>query len=1172
VLENTGERLLPWDLQYPQNHYEHLQRYYFAQQFAAGRKVLDLGSGEGYGTDIMAMVAEEAIGVDISSEAVEWASQKYKRSNVKYICSSAATIPISGEQIFDLVVCFEMIEHIADQQALFGEIKRLLKNNGLLIVSTPNKATYSDDPHYRNPFHVSELYVSEFKELVESFFPHAAYMGQRVHPTAAMWPLEGNSAKANEIIVERSNEGLVRVEPTRRSPMYVIALASKRPFPIEVQNIRLSHFFLTDLSDTLVKSLCQDYDARLEAVQTKYSQSQNEVQNAQRHVARLGEELAGRDARIARLDAVLSEQQAQLGEQQTKIINLSGQIAGLKHLESLHNSRLWKLASWPLKLNRNGRLLISSLRMLPPILFRQSPLKPLVKLRSARELARSGLLDRTFYLENYADVRAARIEPLVHYLLAGSQEGRDPHPLFSTSFYLASNPDVARAGVNPLLHFVNCGWTEGRDPHPLFSTSFYLASNPDVARAGVDPLLHFVNCGWTEGRDPHPLFSTSFYLARNRDVACAGVNPLLHYLAHGAYEGRNPHPHFDSSYYLNQNEDVAQARLNPLAHYVKVGIAEGRDPNPYFDTSWYLEEHPQVALKGLNPLVHWIDQGADPGSGRSAPSSAKPQKREDFELRAVLRHEFQLSGRPLLDSDHDSAPLVSIIIPCFTQRSFLEDALLSSLLACSQPMEIIVVDDGSPELDSAALVDELKKQYRFTFIHQRNASPANARNVGIEYAKGEFVQFLDPADLLASGKIDFQINEFRLNPKVDVCVSEYDLSSADGLERRAVKPSTIEDRAFAKEEFTSRWNKGFFIPIHCALFRRTLLEKLGSDFAGAEGQDDQSFWIKLLSLSPQFRFNDTVLATVRNLRSTAPAGSRVLTRTAARHSTGRSMVSVVVPCYNQGQYLDEAVESVLTQSFQDFEIIIVFDGSTDPETIEILDSYDRPKTSLIRSVNQGLAGARNRGVSESTGKYILPLDADDKIGGSYLEKAVSILEANDRVGIVYCKAELFGDASGPWNLPPYRFPDILLGNQIFCSAFFRRTDWVKVNGYNPFGGWEDFDFWLSLIELGCEVLCLPDTLFFYRKRAGSMIARMSRELQVRGFAQLFRNHPKLYMDNIAMLVHERPHLWSEFENFIQGVESLRDERLRLAWTVIRHLINNIESSAQQPKIEHEIRL
>jgi len=104
MLESTGERLLPWDLQYPSNHYEHLQRYYFAAQFAAGRVVLDLGSGEGYGADILALVANEATGVDISQETVEWARQKYKRPNLRYTCGSGTDIPISGESIFDLVV------------------------------------------------------------------------------------------------------------------------------------------------------------------------------------------------------------------------------------------------------------------------------------------------------------------------------------------------------------------------------------------------------------------------------------------------------------------------------------------------------------------------------------------------------------------------------------------------------------------------------------------------------------------------------------------------------------------------------------------------------------------------------------------------------------------------------------------------------------------------------------------------------------------------------------------------------------------------------------------------------------------------------------------------------------------------------------------------------------
>jgi glycosyltransferase involved in cell wall biosynthesis len=99
-------------------------------------------------------------------------------------------------------------------------------------------------------------------------------------------------------------------------------------------------------------------------------------------------------------------------------------------------------------------------------------------------------------------------------------------------------------------------------------------------------------------------------------------------------------------------------------------------------------------------------------------------------------------------------------------------------------------------------------------------------------------------------------------------------------------------------------------------------------------------------------------------------------------------ISVIIPCFNQGPYLDEAVDSVLAQTFQDFEILVVDDGSTDAETIKILRDFARPKTRIIRTENQGLSAARNNGIREAMGEYILPLDADDKIGPGYLEDAV----------------------------------------------------------------------------------------------------------------------------------------------------------------------------------------
>lgn len=230
-------------------------------------------------------------------------------------------------------------------------------------------------------------------------------------------------------------------------------------------------------------------------------------------------------------------------------------------------------------------------------------------------------------------------------------------------------------------------------------------------------------------------------------------------------------------------------------------------------------------------------------------------------------------------------------------------------------------------------------------------------------------------------------------------------------------------------------------------------------------------------------------------------------------------VSVIIPCFNLGDYLDEAVDSVLSQTFQDFEIVIVNDGSTSPSTLEKLSAYDRPKTRVIHSTNSGLAAARNLGIEHAAGEYIFPLDADDRIGSTYLEQASVVLDRQPEVGIVYSEAQWFGERTGKFDLPPYRFPDILFHNLIFSSAFFRRTDWKLVGGYSSelIYGWEDYDLWLSLIELGREVYRLPEILFFYRWRADSMARGITRAKQVYTHEVLFRRHQRLYSENVRFL-------------------------------------------------------
>jgi glycosyltransferase involved in cell wall biosynthesis len=227
-------------------------------------------------------------------------------------------------------------------------------------------------------------------------------------------------------------------------------------------------------------------------------------------------------------------------------------------------------------------------------------------------------------------------------------------------------------------------------------------------------------------------------------------------------------------------------------------------------------------------------------------------------------------------------------------------------------------------------------------------------------------------------------------------------------------------------------------------------------------------------------------------------------------------VSVIIPCFNLGKYIHEAIDSTLNQTFQDFEIIVVNDGSTDPETNRILDSLDKSRIKVITTENQGLASARNNGIEAAAGEYILPLDADDKIAPAYLEKAVKILDENKNIGIVYCEAEFFGEENLKWDLPEFRLSRILIDNLIFASSFFRKDDWRKVGGYKPemIYGWEDYEFWLSLIELKREVYRIPETLFFYRKRSDSMAHVMSKEHLYYSYKQIVKNHSELYQENI----------------------------------------------------------
>lgn len=203
-------------------------------------------------------------------------------------------------------------------------------------------------------------------------------------------------------------------------------------------------------------------------------------------------------------------------------------------------------------------------------------------------------------------------------------------------------------------------------------------------------------------------------------------------------------------------------------------------------------------------------------------------------------------------------------------------------------------------------------------------------------------------------------------------------------------------------------------------------------------------------------------------------------------------ISIVTPCYNDGHYLTEAVGSVERCDGSLSELIIVNDGSTDPHTLTALRDLERRGYKVIHQENKGLGAARNAGVSEATGDYILPLDSDNRIRPEYLTLSLEILESEPAVGVVYGQAELFGDKAGVWAIPEFDEAALWNANFIDACAVYRKKVWEDVGGYDtvmPVPGWEDWEFWLSAAERGWGFRRLNQVVFDYRVRGDSMIGQ-----------------------------------------------------------------------------------
>jgi len=235
------------------------------------------------------------------------------------------------------------------------------------------------------------------------------------------------------------------------------------------------------------------------------------------------------------------------------------------------------------------------------------------------------------------------------------------------------------------------------------------------------------------------------------------------------------------------------------------------------------------------------------------------------------------------------------------------------------------------------------------------------------------------------------------------------------------------------------------------------------------------------------------------------------------------LVSVIIPCYNDGHYLDDSVSSIKAQTFGDWEIIIVNDGSTDAATLEKLRSFKDASITVLHKENGHLSSARNHGIRHAKGEIIVTLDADDKFEKTFIAKGVNDLSADSSIGAVTCYLKSFGLKNFKWRPLGGDVKNFLYRQESCASAMFRKACWEKIGGYDEQmkSGYEDWEFWIRLTSAGWKVHVIKEYLLNYRITEKSMLLTQSEPKREEIVSYVMEKHRELYWQQLKDAVIQR---------------------------------------------------
>ena len=489
----TGERFT--SAESGQIEIEHLHRYFLARYFCRGKDVLDVASGEGYGSALLSQVASSVIGVDVADEAVEHATRNYVREGLSFRKGDGRQLPVADASV-DVVVSFETIEHLYEHERFLAEIRRVLRPGGLLVLSSPERDIYSPPDHGCNPHHIHELTRREFYALVRKHFPVARFFGQRAMLGSAIVPDEPLPRADLPVVFEQRGPNQVESSHGLGRATYLICIASE----VEVGPLPESLFVFSGNIDRVFREIRELHSAvRLE--QDAAARHREEIQTL---IERSEQERA---AARERSEQERAAAYACFRDQERKLLNCHQELDSHQKLASQNLASLNRAMS--LQREQHDSQLAAVHAEIATIRAADRADVAAAHAQLAAAQAQMLALNRGYS----AQLRRVRRQNILQFVRGLPRErsrirrivaALRSSPLFDPAWYLAHNEDVREPGIDPFQHYARFGADEGRDPGPQFSTTYYVLTYPDVVASDYNPLEHYELFGRAEGRHTRP--------------------------------------------------------------------------------------------------------------------------------------------------------------------------------------------------------------------------------------------------------------------------------------------------------------------------------------------------------------------------------------------------------------------------------------------------------------------------------------------------------------------------------------------------------------------------------------------------------------------------------------------------------------------------------------------